>query len=131
MKGYVWAEVWLYGFLSSILHKSDWSDSWPGRCTSSTYSIEGWLGPKAREEILENRKISCPFPKLKHDSSVIRALGHSLYCLRVVLLTQPHVACLSRIILNADINWEFQTAYKHTVNNDDGTGNIDYPIIYF
>jgi hypothetical protein len=27
MKGYVWAEVWLYGFLSSILHKSDWSDS--------------------------------------------------------------------------------------------------------
>jgi hypothetical protein len=62
-------EEWRYmlPFLTSALFEGEWSTSHRGRFTtgekvSESYGIGGCVGPRARTDVMEERKIIFPFP---------------------------------------------------------------------
>ena len=64
MKTYRWAQVQLHSFLTSTLDGGDSSTActitlFPGK-SPSVHWIGGWVGLRARLDILEKRRVSCP-----------------------------------------------------------------------
>jgi len=68
------AEVQQHFFLTLALDIGEWSTSWTG-CFSvreriaNTLWIGSWVGPRAGQDILERRKISCSCKHLNPGSS--------------------------------------------------------------
>jgi hypothetical protein len=81
-------DVWGSGgiapqFLTSALGRSEWSAWRPCRFTSrekalGTHCIGGWVGPRVGLNVMEKRKISCPYREWNPDSSAVHPVAYSL-----------------------------------------------------
>jgi hypothetical protein len=69
--------------------RDEWSASRPCRFTPGIHWIGGWMGPTVGLEVVENRKISCPWRETKpgrpaRSPSVCRPSYPVTYAVRVV-----------------------------------------------
>jgi hypothetical protein len=76
---------------------------------SCTHSIGGWVGPRARLNLTEKRKISFPYRESNPDSSDVHPVAWSLYWLSY--LSSPNVYKF-RVISGAGTALKFMNAFS-------------------
>jgi hypothetical protein len=66
-------------FLTLALNGGEWSASrfyfTPEETAPGTHYIQGWVGPRAGLDVMEKRKISCPYQELNPDLMVIQPVA--------------------------------------------------------